>query len=89
VAAEAHEALPEANQACIAEVKKALLGDIQTQIRALFETQQQAADALDIEQPTVSCLMSGRIERFSINWLVMTATRLGLNIEIGTTPCER
>jgi predicted XRE-type DNA-binding protein len=88
VAAVEIEVLPEANPDCIEGVKLALLDDIAARLKALYKTQQAAADALGIVQPTVAALMTKKLDRFSINWLVMTATRLGLDVEIGTRPCD-
>ena len=79
------DALPLPDPGVIDAVKEALMKDINAELKQRFVTQQRAADALGTTQPNIAALASQKTERFSIPYLLQIASRLGLNIEIGTS----
>ncbi len=52
-------------------------------------TQARAAQRLGLTQPRLNALLRGKIEQFSLDALVMAATRAGLNVELRVTPARR
>ena len=81
------ETAPEAAPGVVDQVKLALMTDINARWKELYRTQQRTADALGTTQPNIAALATCKVERFSVTWLILTASRLGLNIEIGTSKC--
>jgi predicted XRE-type DNA-binding protein len=52
-------------------------------------TQARLAARLGLTQPRLNALLKGKIEQFSLDALVNTATRAGLNVELRVTPAKR
>jgi predicted XRE-type DNA-binding protein len=52
-------------------------------------TQVRAAEQLGLTQPRLNALMRGKLELFSLDSLVNTATRAGLNVELRITTARR
>lgn len=63
-------------------IKRTLMKGIDARIRASYSSQYHAEDELNIPQETISRLHSGKDERFSIVWLLLTAERVGAKISI-------
>ena len=64
------------------KLRSALLMDITEKLRSLDLTQAKAAEILCINQPRVSALLQGKIDKFRLDSLVDMAHRLGLNVSI-------
>ena len=58
-------------------------------IRGRRLTQSKAAKLFGVSQPRVSALMTGRIDRFSIDALVEMLFRAGRRVEVATRPVRR
>lgn len=67
--------------------KEALANGVRARLKELYRTQDEAASALAMAQPNLSPLYAGRYERYSITWLMVTAYKIGLHVEIGTRKC--
>jgi predicted XRE-type DNA-binding protein len=52
-------------------------------------TQARAAARLGLTQPRLNALLKGKIDQFSLDALVNTATRAGLHVELHVTPAKR
>jgi predicted XRE-type DNA-binding protein len=76
--------LPAPNPEVIPSAKKMLGNGIRARLRALYQTQEQAARALGMTPTNISPLFVGKYDRFSLAWLLQTASRVGLNVEIET-----
>jgi predicted XRE-type DNA-binding protein/CheY-like chemotaxis protein len=63
-------------------IRSELILAIERSIKEREWTQTQAAQALGISQPRVSDLMNGRIERFTVDMLMILADRLGKYVSI-------
>jgi predicted XRE-type DNA-binding protein len=59
-----------------------LLSEVANIIRKSGLSQKEVASILDISQPKVSALMSGKINDFSTDTLMQYLTLLGCNVEI-------
>ena len=63
-----------------------LKADLVRELRAIIRrrkfTQAQAAHLLGIQQPDVSALVNGRVEKFSLQRLLMFMPRLGHDVKI-------
>ena len=64
------------------KLRSVLLIDITEKLRSLDLTQARAAEILCINQPRVSALLQGKIDKFRLDSLVDMAHRLGLNVSI-------
>jgi predicted XRE-type DNA-binding protein len=64
------------------KLRSAILIEITEKIRAMGLTQAKAAKILRINQPRVSALLQGKINKFRLDSLVDMAHRLGLNVSI-------
>ncbi len=64
------------------KLRSAILIEITEKIRAMGLTQAKAAEILRINQPRVSALLQGKINKFRLDSLVDMAHRLGLNVSI-------
>jgi predicted XRE-type DNA-binding protein len=62
---------------------------LEREIEARKLTQKAAARALGIAQPRVNDLLRGRLERFSIDALVVYLSRLGVQVRIETSAPKR
>ena len=58
-------------------------------VRSRKLTQAAAAKRFGVSQPRVSDLMTGKIDRFSIDALVEMLSRAGRRVEIATKPARR
>jgi len=52
-------------------------------------TQARAASRLGLTQPRLNALLKGKLEQFSLDALVNTATRAGLHVELRVTSQRR
>jgi predicted XRE-type DNA-binding protein len=52
-------------------------------------TQARAAARLGLTQPRLNALLKGKIDQFSLDALVNTATRAGLHVELHVTSAKR
>ena len=52
-------------------------------------TQAEAARRIGISQPRVSDLLRGRLDRFSIDALIVYLVRVGVQVRIDTSPPKR
>ena len=64
------------------KLRSAILIEITEKLRSLDLTQANAAEILCINQPRVSALLQGKIDKFRLDSLVDMAHRLGLNVSI-------
>ncbi len=64
------------------KIKSRMMIDIEQHIKTLGITQAQAAKKMGVSQPRVSDLVSGKIDRFTIDMLITMLSRLGLHVEI-------
>ena len=58
-------------------------------VRSRKLTQVAASKLFDVSQPRMSDLMTGKIDRFSIDALVEMLARAGRRVEIKTSPSRR
>lgn len=65
--------------------KTVFIAEIADRIRVKYQTQGDAAKELKLGQAVISRLCSGKIEKFSLAWLVEMADKLGVNISISLT----
>jgi predicted XRE-type DNA-binding protein len=68
-----------------AKVKADLWRDLVGHITPLRLTQKELAKTLQVHQPDVSNLLSGKLSKFSVDALVGYAIRLGLGVEARIT----
>ena len=52
-------------------------------------TQVEAGQLMQMDQPRVSALIKGKIEKFSTDRLLKALSDLGLNVELRITPARR
>ncbi len=64
------------------QVKLILIEGIAKKIRAKFDSQREAARALEYHEGVVSRLCNGSYERFSIPFLITLAHELGAQINV-------
>jgi predicted XRE-type DNA-binding protein len=64
----------------VAEFKRALMREIRQRIRQSFRTRTDAARFLGLVTPSVSYICTLRHQRYSIEWLIEVATKLGLRV---------
>lgn len=62
--------------------KTVFIAGIANRIRTQYKTQGDAAEGLKIDQGVISRLCSGQTKRFSLNWLVSLADKLGADVFI-------
>lgn len=62
--------------------------DIEKEIRRRQWTQRHAAKVLGISQPRISELLSGQLDKFTIDTLVKYLEQLGLDVRIGVYPSD-
>ena len=71
----------------------ALRSEIMIRIEEFVErsglTQARVAARLGLTQPRLNALLKGKIDQFSLDALVNTATRAGLRVELRVTPAKR
>ncbi len=66
-----------------------LMVELKRVIRARKLTQKSAAKVFGVSQPRVSDLVRGKIDRFSIETLINTLARAGIQVEIRIAPSHR
>lgn len=74
--------MPEQISTICHDVRTQLAAAINQQITNNGWTQAEAARRLGVRQPRISHLVSGQIERFSVDALFNLAARCGLQIEL-------
>ena len=62
---------------------------LEREITARKWTQAEAAKAIGITQPRVNDLLRGRLDRFSIDALVVYLTRVGVSVRLETSTPKR
>lgn len=82
------EELPQPDPNAIPDAKLALGEGIRARLRELYSSQQLAAQALGMAQSNLAPLFVGKMDRYSLAWLIMTASRVGLNVMIEARPNE-
>lgn len=70
-------------------VRSELLSEVSRLIKASKLSQKEIAKILDISQPKVSMLVSGKLSAFSTDTLMRYLRLLGCNIEISLKPRRR
>lgn len=63
-------------------LRSSLAVEIERYITARGLRQREAADIFGVTQPEISYLVSGKIERFSIDKLVNMLARIGKNVKV-------
>ena len=69
-------------EAAILQMRADLMGDLRKFIKAKSLTQAKAAGILCISQSRVSDLIRGKWERFSLEMLIILATRAGMHVTL-------
>ncbi|MDE1163718.1 MAG: helix-turn-helix transcriptional regulator [Acidobacteriaceae bacterium] len=69
------------NEATEAKIKAELWRDLVTHIETFGYSQKELAKRLEIHQPDVSHLLTGKLSRFSVETFIKYAIRLGLGVE--------
>ena len=64
------------------QTRSTLMQAITDRITELGWTQAEAAPKLQVTQPRLSDLLTGKIDKFSVDALVNMATALGLRVEL-------
>ena len=64
------------------KLRSVLLMEIAEKIQSSGLTQAKVAEVLCINQPRVSALLQGKIDKFRLDGLVDMAHRLGLNVSV-------
>ena len=64
------------------KLRSTLLMEITEKLRSMNLTQEKAAEILCVNQPRVSALLQGKIDKFRLDSLIDMAHRLGLNVSI-------
>ena len=72
----------ESDEAANLKIRADLILDLQRYIKKQEWTQQEAADFFNEAQPTISNLMNGDIEKFSIDKLVQMIVKTGMQIKL-------
>jgi predicted XRE-type DNA-binding protein len=69
-------------EAAILQMRADLMTDLRKWIKAKRLTQTSAAEILGVSQARVSDLIRGKWERFSLEMLIILATRTGMHIRL-------
>jgi predicted XRE-type DNA-binding protein len=69
-------------EAAILQMRADLMTDLRKWIRAKRLTQTKAAEILGVSQARVSDLIRGKWEKFSLEMLIILATRTGMHIRL-------
>lgn len=67
------------------EARSALMILLEKEIRKLKMTQVEAARRIGVKPPRISELMNGKIDKFSLDLLVVYLARLGKTVEFSLT----
>src|SRR5437764_11939943 len=70
-------------------LKAQLVREIRDILKRRRLTQAKAAEILGLKQPDVSCLVTGRVQRFSLERLLRCVRRLDRDVTIVTRPKAR
>jgi predicted XRE-type DNA-binding protein len=70
------------DEAAILQMRADLMADLRKWIKAKRLTQAKAAEILGISQSRVSDLIRAKWERFSLEMLIILATRAGMNVSL-------
>jgi len=70
------------DEAAILQMRADLMADLRKLIKAKKLTQAKAAESLGISQSRVSDLVRGKWERFSLEMLIILATRAGMHVTL-------
>jgi predicted XRE-type DNA-binding protein len=71
-------------EAAIFQMRADLMAKLRTFVKAKKLTQARAAELLGVSQSRVSDLIRGKWEKFSLEMLIILATRAGMHIRIRT-----
>jgi predicted XRE-type DNA-binding protein len=69
-------------EAAILQMRADLMADLRKFIKAKKLTQTKAAEILGVSQSRVSDLIIGKWERFSLEMLIILATRAGMHVTL-------
>ncbi len=67
-------------------VRARLMAEFRRFVQERGLTQAEAAEAIGATQPRVSDLMNGKIDKFTIDFLVNALARLGIGVDIDLAP---
>ena len=70
------------DEAAILQMRADLMADLRKWIKAKRLTQAKAAEILGVSQSRVSDLIRAKWERFSLEMLIILATRAGMNVSL-------
>lgn len=70
------------DEAAILQMRADLMADLRKFIKAKRLTQAKAAEILGVSQSRVSDLIRGKWERFSLEMLIILATRAGMHVSL-------
>ena len=70
------------DEAAILQMRADLMVDLRKWIKAKRLTQAKAAEILGVSQSRVSDLIRAKWERFSLEMLIILATRAGMNVSL-------
>ena len=70
------------DEAAILQMRADLMADLRKFIKAKRLTQAKAAEILGVSQSRVSDLIRAKWERFSLEMLIILATRAGMNVSL-------
>jgi predicted XRE-type DNA-binding protein len=68
------------------KVRKRFMTAICRQVDAWGVTQVEAANRLGVTQPRLNDLLRGRVDKFSVDALIILATRAGLHVHLEAAP---
>ncbi|HMK44665.1 MAG TPA: helix-turn-helix transcriptional regulator [Dissulfurispiraceae bacterium] len=71
-------------EAAVLQMRSMLMGDIRKLIKTRKYTQAQAAKILGVSQSRVSDLVRGKWDKFSLEMLIILASKTGLRVSIKT-----
>ena len=72
------------DEAAILQMRADLMADLRKWIKAKRLTQAKAAEILGVSQSRVSDLIRAKWERFSLEMLIILATRAGMHVTLKT-----
>ena len=70
------------DEAAVLQMRADLMADLRKFIKAKRLTQAKAAEILGVSQSRVSDLIRGKWERFSLEMLIILATRAGMHVSL-------
>jgi predicted XRE-type DNA-binding protein len=73
-----------ADEAAILQMRADLMADLRKFIKARKLTQSKAAEILGVSQSRVSDLTRGKWEKFSLEMLIILATKAGMRVTLKT-----